>query len=205
MEITYQVVPEDFVAFNLSYINTSPVMRKNVRNTRLVSAALILIGGCILMDLLGLLNAAIAAAYAVLALAVYFLTPRLMTRRVRKGVLRMLSQPQNQNICSEKTLTVGEKQLTLTGGGEDSRYEYSVVERVTEDSEHYLFMSAPWRQLLYRFVRLRLAKRKLHSIICSVNEFGRAAEKCRHRDKKFVKSAGCTIDKQLLLVYHRIQ
>ena len=28
MEITYQVVPEDFVAFNLSYINTSPVMRK---------------------------------------------------------------------------------------------------------------------------------------------------------------------------------
>ena len=168
MEITYQVVPEDFVAFNLSYINTSPVMRKNVRNTRLVSAALILIGGCILMDLLGLLNAAIAAAYAVLALAVYFFTPRLMTRRVRKGVLRMLSQPQNQNICSEKTLTVGEKQLTLTGGGEDSRYEYSVVERVTEDSEHYFIYVGAMAAIIVPFRAFAAGEEKaaFYNLLC---------------------------------------
>lgn len=85
MEITYKVEPEDFVAFNLSYMQGSPVMRKNIRTTRLVSAGLILIGGCILMEVLGALNAVSAVVYAALAVAVYVLTPRLMERRVRKG------------------------------------------------------------------------------------------------------------------------
>ena len=103
-----------------------------------------------------------------LALAVYFLTPRLMTRRVRKGVLRMLSQPQNQNICSEKTLTVGEKQLTLTGGGEDSRYEYSVVERVTEDSEHYFIYVGAMAAIIVPFRAFAAGEEKaaFYNLLC---------------------------------------
>ena len=50
MNITYQIEPDDFVAFNLSYIQSSPVMRTNVRNTRMISAGIILVGGCILMQ-----------------------------------------------------------------------------------------------------------------------------------------------------------
>lgn len=151
MEITYKVEPEDFVAFNLSYIHGSPVMRANVRNTRLISAGLILVGGCILMEVLGALNAVSAAVYAALAVAVFFLTPRLMEHRVRKNVLRMLARPQNKDICSEKTLTLEENQIILTGGGEDSHYEYSVVERVTEDSEHYFIYVGAMAALIVPF------------------------------------------------------
>lgn len=151
MEITYKVEPEDFVAFNLSYMQGSPVMRKNIRTTRLVSAGLILIGGCILMEVLGALNAVSAVVYAALAVAVYALTPRLMERRIRKGVLSMLARPQNRSVCSDKALTLDENQMVLTGGGEDSHYEYSVVERVTEDSEHYFIYVGAMAALIVPF------------------------------------------------------
>ena len=45
MEITYAIEPDDFVAFNLSYIQGNPVMRANIRNTRMISSGIILIGG----------------------------------------------------------------------------------------------------------------------------------------------------------------
>lgn len=151
MEITYKVEPDDFVAFNLSYIQGSPVMRANIRNTRLISAGIVLVGGCILMQMLGLLSPLSVAAYAALAVAVFFAVPYLMKRRVRKGVLRLLARPQNRNICSEKTLTLAESELTLVGGGEDSRYEYSAVERVTEDAEHYFIYVGAMAALIVPF------------------------------------------------------
>lgn len=168
MEITYQVEPEDFVAFNLSYMGTSPVMKKNIRTTRLVSAGLIAVGGCILMDLLGALNAVSAAAYVALAAVIYFLTPRLMERRVRKGVLKMLARPQNKNICAEKTLTLEENQIILTGGGEDSRYEYSVVERVTEDAEHYFIYVGAMAALIVPFRAFQTGEDKaaFYKLLC---------------------------------------
>ena len=151
MNITYQIEPDDFVAFNLSYIQSSPVMRTNVRNTRMISAGIILVGGCILMQVLDMLNILTAAVYVVLAAAVFFAVPHLMKRRVRKSILRMLARPQNKNICSEKTMTLAENELILTGGGEDSHYEYQTVERVAEDAEHYFIYVGPMAALIVPF------------------------------------------------------
>lgn len=151
MNITYRIEPDDFVAFNLSYMQGNTVMRANVRNTRMISAGIILVGGCVLMQLLSMLNALTAAFYVVLAVAVFFAVPRLMKRRVRKSILRMLARPQNKNICSEKTMTLSEKELILAGGGEDSHYEYQTVERVTEDAEHYFIYVGPMAALIVPF------------------------------------------------------
>ena len=74
-----------------------------------------------------------------------------MERRIRKGVLSMLARPQNRSVCSDKALTLDENQMVLTGGGEDSHYEYSVVERVTEDSEHYFIYVGAMAALIVPF------------------------------------------------------
>ena len=106
MEITYQIEPEDFVAFNLSYMNGSSVMRASIRNTRLICAGIVAVGGCLLMYMLHSLNAISAIAYIALAAVIYALMPRFMVRKVRKGVLRMLARPQNKDICSELHMSV---------------------------------------------------------------------------------------------------
>ncbi len=151
MEITYAIEPDDFVAFNLSYIQGNPVMRANIRNTRMISSGIILIGGCILMQVLQVLNILTAAVYVALSIAVFFAVPVLMKRRVRKSILRMLARPQNKNICSDKTMTLAENELILTGGGEDSHYEYQVVERVTEDDGHYFIYVGAMAALIVPF------------------------------------------------------
>ena len=56
MQIKYTVSPDDFVAFNMSYMYNSPIMRANIRNTRIISALIVLIGGIVLMQVLGKLN-----------------------------------------------------------------------------------------------------------------------------------------------------
>ncbi len=151
MEITYQIEPEDFVAFNLSYMNGSSVMRASIRNTRLICAGIVAVGGCLLMYMLHSLNAISAIAYIALAAVIYALMPRFMVSKVRKGVLRMLARPQNKDICSEKTFTLGETEMALCGGGEDSHYEYKVVERVTEDTEHYFIYVGAMAALIIPF------------------------------------------------------
>lgn len=151
MNITYQIEPEDFVAFNLSYIQGSSVMRTNVRNTQIISAGIVLVGGCVLMQALKILTVVSAVVYAILAVGVFFAVPHLLRHRVRKNVLRMLARPQNKNICSEKTLSLTADELVLTGGGEDSHYEYHVVERITEDAEHYFIYVGAMAALIVPF------------------------------------------------------
>ena len=137
MQIKYTVSPDDFVAFNMSYMYNSPIMRANIRNTRIISAVIVLVGGSALMQVFGKLSIASVLIYAAFAVFVFFALPYTIKRKVRKGVMKMLMQPQNKHICTEKTLTLDEKELSLVGGGEDSHYTYDTVERVTEDAEHY--------------------------------------------------------------------
>ncbi len=151
MEITYKIEPEDFVAFNLSYIQGSKAMRSNIRNTRMLCSAIILVGGCLLMQFLGALTIVSVVGYVALAAAAFFALPWYLMRRVRKGVLRMLSRPENKEICSEKTLSLGGEELSLTGGGEDSHYSYTMVERITEDDGHYFIYVGPMAALIVPF------------------------------------------------------
>lgn len=168
MEIAYKVEPEDFVAFNLSYMYSSRVMKVNVRNTSIVSAGLVLVGGCILMEVLGCLTPVSAGLYALLSAAVYFMVPHLMKRRVRRGILAMLARPQNKSICSEKKLSLTEKEIILAGGGEDSHYEYRVVEGVTEDAAHFFIYVGPMAALIVPFRAFQSGEEKaaFYRLLC---------------------------------------
>lgn len=168
MKIKYNIQPEDFVAFNMSYMYNNPIMRANIRNTRIISTAIILFGGVILMQLFGKLSIPAMLVYILFAVVIFFTMPMMIKKKVRKGVFKMLMQPQNQHICSEKIMTLEEKEIFLEGGGEESRYTYDVVESVKEDKEHYFIYVGPMAALIvpYRAFETGEAKANFYNKLC---------------------------------------
>ncbi len=168
MQIKYTVSPDDFVAFNMSYMYNSPIMRANIRNTRIISALIVLIGGTVLMQVLGKLNIISVLIYVAFAALVFFALPYTIKKKVRKGIMRMLMQPQNSHVCTEKALTLDEKELSLVGGGEDSHYTYDTIERVTEDAEHYFIYVGAMAALIvpYRAFATGEEKAAFYNMLC---------------------------------------
>lgn len=151
MEITYKVTPDDFVGFNLSYMSHASQLRASIRVTQIMSMVLILGIGTFLMFLKGGFSAPWMIAYIAIAVVAYFVIPYVVRRRVKKGVYRTLSLPQNQHVCSEKTLKLEEESLHLTGGGEDSHHTYDKVEHIDEDTERYYIYVGPMSAVIVPF------------------------------------------------------
>lgn len=168
MQIKYNIEPDDFVAFNLSYMYSNPVMRANMRNTRIISACIVLFGGCALMQFFGKLSPLAVVIYVVLAGVIFFALPIMTKNKVRKGVLKMIANAQGQQICTEKTMTLDEKELILVGGGEDSHYTYDKVERVTDDAEHYFIYVGAMAALIvpYRAFATGEEKAEFYNTLC---------------------------------------
>lgn len=151
MQITYRVTPDDFVGFNLSYMSQARQMRASIRSMQLISAALIVGIGIVLMLLNGNFSPLWIVTYLAIAVAAFFVIPPVVRRRVKKSVYRTLSLPQNKHVCTEKTLMLETECLHLTGGGEDSKHPYATVERIDEDTARYYIYVGPMSAVIVPF------------------------------------------------------
>ena len=151
MQITYKITPDDFVGFNLSYMNNSKQMRASIRSTQIIAAVLTLAIGALLMFLKHKFSPLWAAVYVALAVVFFAFSPWLMRRRVKKSIYRTLSLPQNQHVCSEKTLALEEGGMHLTGGGEDSLHPYETIEHIDEDDARYYIYVGPMSAVIVPF------------------------------------------------------
>ena len=137
MKITYQIEPEDFIAFNLSYMRNTPEMRKKINRMRLVCAGIILIGGIAMMVASNTFDLVSLIIYIILAALVYRFLPRVMDRRVRRSIMKLLDRPEHAGVCSEKVLNLKNNEIYFAGGENNDHYPYGEVKRITEDAEHY--------------------------------------------------------------------
>lgn len=174
MQVTYQITPDDFVGFNLSYMNHATQLRASIRSTQLVCTVLILIVGAVLTYVRGGFSLLWALIYVAAAIAAYFLIPPMIRRRVKKSVYRTLSLPQNQHVCSEKTLTLEEDGLHLTGGGEDSRYPYDTVAHIDEDMARYFIYVGAMSAVIVPFSAFSSGEEKaaFYRQLCDLVEAG---------------------------------
>lgn len=150
MQIFYDIKTEDFVDFNFSYMNADNMVRRNIRNTRCIAAGLVLVGGYLLMRFLNMNLFPAVLVYAALAILVFAYAPVYVRFKVKQSIRRMLARPQNKGVCAEKTLTLEESCFHLCGG-EDSRYEYQTVEKITEDAGHYFIYVGPMSAVIVPF------------------------------------------------------
>lgn len=136
MEISYEMTLEDYVAFNMHYMRTSPASKRNILKARIQGVVLILAAGGICGYLYGGYSVPLVAAFVVAAALFAVLIPRTIARQVKNNVKKAL-QKAGSIACGPKTLSLEETQLRLCGGGEDSAYDYAAVQDIVEDTEHY--------------------------------------------------------------------
>ena len=128
----YTITEQDFVDYNLYFVAHDEMTARGMRRLRLTAPALILIGGTLLMYVLDALNVWTVLGYAALAAAAYAAGPWTIRRRVRRNVSRTLKHAVNKHICGEKTLTVDENGVRLTGENEDNTYGFDAFKRVVD-------------------------------------------------------------------------
>lgn len=141
MELNYEITEQDFVDYNMYFIDHDLLTQKTLRRMRLIMAGLVIAGGALLMYLLDTLNAVSTLVYVALAAAVYWYAPRGFKNKARKNVHRTICRATNKHICGPKRLTADADGVRLTGEGEDSSYPYSAFKRVTEaERQVYLYL-----------------------------------------------------------------
>lgn len=130
MQLKYTVTEQDFVDYNMDFIEHDKGTQQMIHRTQLMMVLLVLVGGTALMSVLHALSALSIAVYLALAAGVYFYLPMAFKSKVRKNVHRTIRRSNNKDICGEKTLTITEDSVNLSGENENSTYPFEAFDRV---------------------------------------------------------------------------
>lgn len=141
MELHYDITKQDYIDFNLNYYTNNAVVQRSILITRVATAAIVALGGTMLMYWLHALNTFSVAVYLALAAVCFFGMPWYMKRKMIKNVDRILQRANNKQLCGPKTLTLREEEFELAGENEDTVYQYEAVQRTATDANHfYIFV-----------------------------------------------------------------
>lgn len=130
MELQYEIKEQDFIDYNMYFIDHDVLMQKTIRKLSFVMAGLVLLGGTALMYVFDSLSAVSIVVYLALAGACFFLAPAWFKRSARKNVRRTIQRAVNKNICGAKTLRLLDNGVQMVGESEDSLHPYEAFKRV---------------------------------------------------------------------------
>lgn len=141
MELNYNITAQDFVDYNIYFIDHDPLTRKSIRNMSIILAGLVIVGGTGLMYALNSLTPVSVAVYVILAVACFLGGPKMYKRKVHKHVHMTLRRAANKHICGPKTLKLTDEGVQLIGESEDTLHPYESFKRVTEaERQVYLYL-----------------------------------------------------------------
>ncbi len=141
MELNYVITPQDFVDYNIYFIDHDPLTQKSIRNMSIILAGLVIVGGTGLMYALHSLTPVSVAVYLILAVACFLGGPRMYKRKVHKHVHMTLRRATNKHICGPKTLKLTAEGVQLIGESEDTLHPYASFKRVTAAARQvYLYL-----------------------------------------------------------------
>lgn len=139
--LQYEITEQDFVDYNMYFIDHDPITQRNIQKIRWMMAGMVAIGGTVLMYMIDALNLVTVLIYLLLAVGCFFLGPAWVKRNARKNVHRTIQNASNKHICGQKTLRLNETGVQLIGENEDSTYSYDAFRRVTmAQNQVYLYL-----------------------------------------------------------------
>lgn len=140
-ELRYTITEQDFVDYNLYFVEHDPITQKNIWKLRWIMAGMAAIGGTGLMYALDVFHPMAIVAYLALAVVCFLIAPAWVRRNVKKNVYRTIQRATNKHICGQKTLYLHDDKIQLVGQSEDSEYGYEAFKRVTvADRQVYLYL-----------------------------------------------------------------
>lgn len=140
MKLQFVLAPEDHVAFNMFHFHHSPTMRRNVRNTIVLSwlAVVVLFLWLALSqrDMLLLIVGVILSPLAPV------LSAWGMRRQMRGNVENLIAEGKNQGIYGPQELELADGRLISRSEGRMSAVDVRFIERIVRTEDHlYLYVS----------------------------------------------------------------
>ncbi|MBS5164282.1 MAG: YcxB family protein [Butyricicoccus sp.] len=141
MELQYEIQEQDFIDYNMYFIDHDPLIQKTMRKLSIMMAGLVLVGGMALMYVFDALSVLSVVVYLVLAGACFLIGPAWFKRSARKNVRRTIQRAVNKHICGAKTLRLLEDGVQLVGESEDTLHPYEAFQRVVAaQNQVYLYL-----------------------------------------------------------------
>lgn len=141
MELQYEIQEQDFIDYNMYFIDHDPLIQKTMRKLSIMMAGLVLVGGMALMYVFDALSVLSIVVYLALAGACFFIGPAWFKRSARKNVRRTIQRAVNKHICGTKTLRLLENGVQLVGESEDTLHPYEAFKRVVAaQNQVYLYL-----------------------------------------------------------------
>lgn len=141
MELQYEIKEQDFIDYNMYFIDHDPLIQKTMRKLSMIMAGLVLVGGFALMYVFDALSVLSIVVYLALAVACFFIGPAWFKRSARKNVRRTIQRAVNKHICGTKTLRLLENGVQLVGESEDTLHPYEAFKRVVAaQNQVYLYL-----------------------------------------------------------------
>ncbi len=141
MELQYEIKEQDFIDYNMYFIDHDPLIQKTMRKLSMIMAGLVLVGGLALMYMFDAISALSIVVYLALAGVCFLIGPAWFKRSARKNVRRTIQRAVNKHICGAKTMRLTEEGVQLVGESEDSLHPYHAFKRVLPvQNQVYLYL-----------------------------------------------------------------
>lgn len=145
MEITYELLEEDYVAYNLNHIKHSPSQKKNLLLSRyllpFVSAFIVYFFGTRIFNQPEIYWVIISFLFIVGWLLYY---PKMLEKNIQKQITRLLSEGDNSSFFGVKKMVIGEDSIQIIEGNssESSISRNNLKEIKVYENQIILYLSA---------------------------------------------------------------
>lgn len=134
MKLQYELTNQDFIDFNLNFIDTSPIMKRSLLIQRFVFPILLVLSPATLSDLIGVPFQILMTVFSVLALlwALFFL--KWYKSRIARKSIKLIASGKVPGVVGPHELFIEQGIISDKTSANITRYEQ--IEKVIETRSH---------------------------------------------------------------------
>jgi hypothetical protein len=143
MEITYRLIEEDYVKFNLFHVRNSPTSTKTLKVQRYLIPAIYLVISVLFLLILNPPAPVLGILFLVTGILWFVFYPKYYYGYIKRQVKKMMKEGKNEDLLGNQTIIFTEEGLHKTGFKGETKLLWSGIERLGEDDANlYLYNSA---------------------------------------------------------------
>lgn len=143
MKIEYNLMKEDYIAFNMHHIDTSPAIKRSLLIQRYGVSLVFLIVPFIFSHKSGVPWLLSLAVYGAIFLTWIIYYPKYFMYVTKKRVIRLIEEGGNSEIFGTYSIALTEEGVEQTSNSEESKSSWDTIQRIEETPDYiYIYISA---------------------------------------------------------------
>ncbi len=143
MELTYELIKDDYLAFNQHYIKHSKTVQRSLLIQRFLTPIIVLLVPFALSWITGEFLTGFFVILLILSLVWIVFSPKYFDHSIKKQMQKMLNEENNENMLGLHTFITNEDGFIEKNKIEERKASWSSIKKVDEDDEYFfLYVSA---------------------------------------------------------------